>query len=97
MMQYDKCARVFKKRRFVVYFRLANNLLKMHIDSIVFMIFVVKQLTSTIPYNNVVQVLFIAIVHFILFSKMAELTHDAELTPFYGKCIFTKKSNKLRV
>ena len=76
-----------------MYFRLANNLLKMHIDSIVFMTFVVKQLTSTIPYNNVyvVQVLLIAIVHFILFSKMAELTHDAELIPFYGTCIFTKK------
>ena len=58
----------------------------MYINSIVFMIFVVKQLTSTIPYNNyyVLQVFLIAIVHFILFTKMVELAHDAELTPFYG-------------
>ena len=50
------------------------------------MIFVVKQLTSTIPYNNyyILQVFLIAIVHVILFSKMAEFTHDAEPTLFYG-------------
>ena len=44
------------------------------------MIFVVKQLTSTIPYNNyyVLQVFLIAIVQFILFSKIAKLTHDAK-------------------
>ena len=62
------------------FFRLANNRLKIHITSIVFMIFVVKQLTSTIPYNNfyVMQVYLIEIVYFILFSKMAELT------PSYG-------------
>ena len=59
-----------------MYFQLANNLLKIHINSIVFMICVVKQLTSTILYNNyyVLQVFLIAILHFILFSKMAELT-----------------------
>ena len=65
-----------------MYFSIGQNkLLKMHIDSIVFIIFlVVNQLTSTIPYNNdnVLQVFLIAIVHVILFSKMSGLT------PSYG-------------
>ena len=41
------------------------------------MIFVVKQLTSTIHYKNyyVLQVFLIAIVHFKIFSKMAVLRY----------------------
>ena len=52
MVQYDNGARVYFFGDLYCIFRLANNLLKIHNDSIVFIIFVVKQLTSTIPYNN---------------------------------------------
>ena len=47
-------------------------------------------------YYYVVKVFLIAIVVYILFSKMGELTRDAELTPSYGTA-HVIVSNKLHI